>query len=90
MYLTLIFSAQTLTYLNLSANQIETEGAQYLSGALRQNNVNRGILYLSYVSRSIFTQTLTSLRLEDNQIGDDGIRHFSNALRDNKVRAVVF
>ena len=48
------FSQQTLTTLNLWANEIHAEGAHYLAEAFRDNKVNINlILYISIINMFI-------------------------------------
>ena len=45
----LSYSIQTLTTLDLSRNEIEAQGAQYLAEALRQNRVRSWLLLASFI-----------------------------------------
>ena len=58
-----------VTTLNLSSNQIGSNGIQHLTEALQSNRIN----------------TITTLDLGSNQIEDVGIRCLSMALRQNRT-----
>lgn len=49
-----LFSMQTLTTLNLDRNQIGTEGAVYLSGELKSNNVRKTIVFIPLILIFLF------------------------------------
>ena len=85
MHLHALRSLQTLTTLNLSLNNIGTDGTRHLSEALRVNQVMQlpPITLHLHALRSL--QTLTTLNLDDNNIGTDGARHLSEALKVNQV-----
>jgi hypothetical protein len=85
------YFTQTLTTLNLEANQIGVQGAQYLSDALHHNKVRQRIpSSLSHPAVSYFAQTLITLNLNYNEVGDQGAKHLSDALWHNKVRQSFF
>ena len=81
---------QTLTYVDLYANEIGDQGAEHLANALQQNKVTRFIL-LFFLFNHSFTilQILITLNLEHDKIGDQGAEHLANALQQNKVTQFV-
>ena len=82
------FFTQTLTELNLDANQIGHKGAEHLSAALRNNTVSRIFSSTQKTQIDFFTQTLKELSLDINQIGEKGAEHLSAALRNNTVSRI--
>eukprot|EP00871_Galdieria_phlegrea_P004616 jgi/Galph1/5155/GphlegSOOS_G3753.1 len=83
----------SLTNLNIGFNNIDTEGAKYLSEALRENTTltglnigwnnigTEGAKYLSEALRE--NTTLTILDIDGNNIGTEGAKYLSGALREN-------
>lgn len=85
---------KTLTALDLTGNEIGTEGTQYLSNILKYDNSalqklsleknSIGIKELQYILEMLnINQTLTSLNLNNNKIGTEGARNISNVLSGN-------
>lgn len=77
--------------LNLRANLIGNDGAQYLSDALKNNTVRHNVfIQFLYIHCYYLIQTLTTLVLYLNQIGDQGAQHLADALQINTVRNFSF
>lgn len=72
--------------LDLQDNDIRTEGAKYLSDALRQNSVGDDFIpEFSFNYLDSIIQTLTTLNLKSNYIGNKGVQYLSDALKQNTV-----
>lgn len=82
---------QTLTTLNLAANEIGDEGMRHLANALQMNNVRQMFFFhQSHVYQSYLTQRLTTLYLARNQIGNTGARYLADILQTNAVRQFLY
>ena len=81
------FFSQTLNTLNLTSNQIGSQGAKHLANALEHNSViGTPPLFFSFnYSLTIILQMLITLHLAVNQIGAQGTEHLANALKHNNV-----
>eukprot|EP00871_Galdieria_phlegrea_P001055 jgi/Galph1/1950/GphlegSOOS_G633.1 len=83
----------SLTNLNIGFNNIDTEGAKYLSEALRENTTltglnigwnNIGTECAKYLSEALRENTtLTTLNIDHNNIETEGAEYLSEALREN-------
>lgn len=74
--------------LDLSWNQIQSEGLQYLAQGLRHNTVRKVLFFLRHIYHCISIQTLTNLSLSLNKIDEEGAQHLAQALENNTVRKV--
>ena len=76
-----------LTLLDLSNNQIEDEGAQYLAEALQKNTVKLDhSSHFIHFQLSLFIQALIRLSLAFNQITVKAAQYLAQALQNNAVR----
>ncbi len=85
-YIHVNFFTQTLTSLDLQQNQIGDEGVQYLTDALKNNQVSFFFfLFFSRFDSHFFIQTLNTLILAKNQIEEKGAEYLANVLENNTV-----
>ncbi len=70
--------------IDLSYNQIDDEGIQYLANVLQNNKVNN---IISFVSILLLLQTLIRFNLRHNQIGEQGAYYLRDAFRTNRVKS---
>ena len=84
--ISLYFLMQALLFLDLSGQKIDEKGIEYLTNALKTNQVILPRFFLILQVCLVFiSQTVKVLNLSSNEIGSQGIKFITDVLRINKV-----